>query len=344
MTRWLGAAIAAGLMCGAASADLRRLEVPVTAGWQHDATGLVLTPQLAGLSRVKVEDFGTEEVDLAITYGNAEHTIGSVYVFHPGLDNVPVWFDRSQTAILTRSDYGSTVGNAEPRAFAVTPGTVNDSLRITYALTGGQLTATALAMVPLGDWLVAVRLSSPTMSAEALDQTMSAILTGIDWPANRVSGPEARPVAACGAPLEFGKAKVLKTDLAQVMINSVLSATVSKDPHDKKAPPIFCREGTAREPAWNIYRPDAAKDRYIIALNDAGQAVGVQPSPFRKGDPSYSIVMFDLTAARTFPNVSALPTPQFALEVVTKLAPLSSTSVGGDGTQTTINSDAVPKK
>jgi hypothetical protein len=307
MTRWLGAAIAAGLMCGAASADLRRLEVPVTAGWQHDATGLVLTPQLAGLSRVKVEDFGTEEVDLAITYGNAEHTIGSVYVFHPGLDNVPVWFDRSQTAILTRSDYGSTVGNAEPRAFAVTPGTVNDSLRITYALTGGKVTATALAMVPLGDWLVAVRLSSPTMSAEALDQTMSTMLRDIRWPANRASGPEARPVVACTAQLAFGKAKILKPDMTQVLMNSLLSSVVAKDPAEKApAAPIFCRDGAASDQGWALYRPDGATDRYVIALNDSGRAVGVQPALALKHDPSYSTCSIS-RPRRRFPTYRRCP-------------------------------------
>jgi hypothetical protein len=82
----------------------------------------------------------------------------------------------------------------------------------------------------------------------------------------------------------------------------------------------------------------------VIALNDAGRAVGVQPALSLKHDASYSIVLFDLTATKTFPNVSALPAPQLALEVVAKITPLSSTSVGGDGTQTTINSDAVPKK
>ncbi|WP_162875661.1 hypothetical protein [Sphingomonas crusticola] len=339
------ALVAAALASANAWADMRKLEVPVTAGWQHARTGLILMPQVAGMSRIEIGDFGTEEADVAASYGNAEHTIGTIYLFHPGLDSVPVWFDRSQTAILTNKRYGSPVGAAEPRPFAIRSGGANDSLRITYALQGGNLTATALALVPVGEWLVAVRLSSGSMSAETLDQTMSGVLRDIRWPAKQPAGPAAVPVAVCGTPLRFSKARMVKPDMAQALINAMLP-TVASDTakKEKAAPPIFCRDRAETKVPWAVYRPDGATDRYFVALNDAGRAISVAPALVIEGPPSYSVTMFDLTMVKTYPNVTAMLDPEQAVAIVGSVAPLSSTSTSGGKTDMTINSDAFSKK
>ena len=65
--------------------------------------------------------------------------------------------------------------------------------------------------MPLGEWLVAIRISSTAENAAALDARLTRVVTALRWPANAATGPALSPIAACPAPLAFDrKAKPVK--------------------------------------------------------------------------------------------------------------------------------------
>ena len=143
---------------GQARAEPRPLPVPATSGWQHAATGLVLRAKLAGYQRTSLDDEGTEELDVAANFSAPDDSaVVTLYIFRPALMSVPVWFDRSETQILLRDEYRNPQPIAEARAFAPPSSSAASALRRTYITGATEFKTTGLAMMPLGEWLVAIR-------------------------------------------------------------------------------------------------------------------------------------------------------------------------------------------
>jgi hypothetical protein len=336
------AAIALG--AGAARADLHPLDVPAKSGWQHAQTGLTLMSHLGGLTRRSIGDFGNEEADLALAYDDGDAakpgTTASLFLFHPGIASVPIWFDRAQTAIMAGRAF-SGLSASSPIAFAAKPGGPADGLRVTYGVQNGTVTSTALAAIPVGQWLLVVRMTSSALDPAALDAKLSALLHDIRWPADQAAGPAAVPIAACTKLRVFKKAKVLPPDMTQMLFNAVLPDAVAKE---DKTPVTYCRAAEGPNAAWAVYQAEGADDGYVLALGDGGRAIGVAPALVLKGRPAYAVTMFDLTRRLNFPNVSALLPPEQAIDLANGTAPLSATSTLGGKTDITINSNAVGSK
>lgn len=339
----LGPAGALALLPSApALADLRPLNVPASAGWQHARTGIVMRLRLGGLTREKIGDYGNEEADIALTYKQQDvDAVATIYLFHPGIDSVPLWFDRILAQIAVHKDKYGTAGAASPIAFAVRPGAPDAALRIVYPMQGGSLSSTGVAVVPVADWLLVVRLSSSKLDASALDAKLTAILNDMGWPDDKLTAPAAKPVADCAQMPSFRKGKLLPADMTQVLLNSMLSGA---GPKDQKAVPEYCRAQQAPDGSWGVYRAQGANDGYLLALADAGRAIGVVPGIALKRDPGYSLTFFDLTRRMNYPNVSAMVPPEQALQFVNSAAPVSSVSTIGEEHNITISSDALGKK
>ena len=343
--RKIGLTLALALAAAGPVGAKRTLDVLPSMAWHHPQTGLILPPYLGSLPRNELGDFGTEEVDLFAQYRGDEGTVATIYVFHPGLDSVPVWFDRVQAVIRARTEFG-TPGGAQPQAFAVRPGAPEAGLRLTYAMTDGNVRSTAAAVVPVGDWLVVVRLSSPKLEAPALEGELTAILNGIGWPADKLGAPAATPVKPCEAMPSFRKAKLLKPDMAQALMGAITGA-VTDEEKGKQALPVYCRAQQAADGNWGVYRVEGSDSGYVLALEDAGRAIGVQPSLaalIHNSKPAFTVTLMDLTETRTYGDVSALLSPEQALELVGHHAPIASTKTLGDKKDITINGGALEKK
>lgn len=99
--KWVMTAVALGLAMPAAARDLA---VPTDKGWKHAKTGLILMPQLAGMSRTALSDATQTEHDVAAQYDTPDKSVfATIYLFHPAIADVSLWFDRSQTALETRT-------------------------------------------------------------------------------------------------------------------------------------------------------------------------------------------------------------------------------------------------
>lgn len=349
----VGLVLAAGLalVAGVARAQMRVLDVPPTAGWKHAASRLILMPKLGGQVRARLADLSASEFDMVASYGDeASGTYTTLYLFHPGLDSVPVWFDRVRVAAVSRKEKGVPDGSEKASPFSVRPDGVVDGLRITYALKGGTDTSTAAAVAPIDDWLVVVRMSSERLDAAAIDARLTALLHDIRWPA--VKRPVAVPVEACADSLKLKKARLLKPNMMQALMGSAMAMAADKakeKPEAEAAKPIvYCRDSEDPGVRWAMYRANGAKDSYVLAIGDAGRAVMVGPSISGLvnggGEKTFSLMLADLDRSLVFPDVDRLPPPEQALEIVSRTQPVSSASKSASGSNVTINSGVVGSK
>lgn len=314
----------------------RTIEVPASKKWQHAETGIVVPQALAGLPRGAIADSGAGELDVSVQFGSPETTQLTLYVFRPALADVPVWFDRVETQILGRDVYGKATPGGDPVAFAPPRATEASALRRVYAPGKRPYTATGAAMLPLGEWLVAIRLSSTTLDPAALDAKLLETIDGLGWPmpaAGATPSSAAVPVQPCATALSFSnKAKLKKPDMTMALLGAALVG-VAQDPKTEKipieGPRGLCREG-ASEMAHGTYRWLSGGTGYVIALGDAGRTISVDPEfPLEGGRPGYAVTLNDLSETYVFPAFDRLPAPAKVVEMVRKTNPVSSMSRGG---------------
>jgi hypothetical protein len=267
----LPALFAASCLCLAsplpAQPQPRALPVPATAAWQHSQTELILPPRIGDWQRASIRDFSTEEQDVVADYQAAGGLVATVYLYKTLLPSVPVWFDRADLVLRSLRRDAVAVSAA---AFAPPGSTAQSGLRATYPVGTGS---TALAVAPLGGWLVKVRLSSPRLNAAALDDRLTSFVSGIRFPAGSAASPAATPVQPCQTPLKTRRARPVKQGFGDTLIGGFLSVAASIKP--TQGP--YCREPGGGV-AFGVYRPNAANQEYVIALADGGLAIAVAPT------------------------------------------------------------------
>lgn len=335
--RCAGVLLAAAMLVApvvAQAQQSRTIEVPAGTKWRHAGTGMIVPQSLAGLPRTGITDSTADETDIFLQFGDPETTSLTVYLFRPTLADVPVWFDRVEPQILGRDVYGKATPNSDPVAFAPPGGAAAGALRRVYIPSKRPYTATGAAMLPLGEWLVAARLSSTTLDPAALDARLLEAVTGLGWPAPAADAKPvpAAPIQPCATPLGFSKkAKLKKPDMSTSLLGALV-AMAAQDPGIKKTPvegPTgFCREGApALESA--TYRALNGSEGYTIAMGDAGRTISVyREVKLDKGEPGYAVALNDLSVTYVFPSFDKLPAPDKVIEMIRKTAPISSNARG----------------
>jgi hypothetical protein len=335
--RWLArsilAALAATLLAGApAHAQMRPLAVPATSGWKHAGTGLVLRSRLAGLPRVELSDFGSAELDIVGRFADDSTEI-SIYLFHPALMDVPIWFDRSEAQILARDIYADPQPIGPPLAFAPPRSTAASGLRRGYRPGKGPFTSTALAMMPMGEWLVGIRISSKTLDSGQTDAKLNEAIAAIGWPEGVADSRPAAPVIACAAPLAFAKrAKMKAPSMNDALFGALLPGIAEDEAAKGEAKPAgpFCRD-PASTTAYGVYRQADQRDGYLMALGDNGRTVSISPSlsALIENTASFGVLVGDLDGSTmVYPSFDKLPNPAIVLPAIAKSGPVASTTRG----------------
>lgn len=309
----------------------RQLEVPRTSAWQHAETGLVLSSTIAGLARNKIEDNGTSELDVLAEYESTDKSlIATVYLFRSQVPSVPLWFDRAKTVLESRKTSPvAAPGPAPVRAFALAAGGAETGLRVVYPVQDATYSATGLAVAPMKDWLVKVRMTAGSGDAAALDEKLAAFVSAIRWPAQSASASPAVPVEPCPEPLKLKRAKMIKPDMNQAVMGSFLATLASKGSSAAPAPAVYCRDPD-QSVAHGVYRPDANSSAYVLALADSGRAVsvGAQTDIVNPKESRFSVTFLDLDKSLVFPSFNRLPPASQVTETLEKTRPLSSSSIG----------------
>lgn len=356
MRYWGMAATVALLATTGVSA--RDLEVPANKGWMHAQTKLIVRPSVAGLNRTAITDATTSEHDIAVKLESPDKAVfATLFLFRPAVPSVPLWFDRSRTAIEERKNFDKGApASADPVAFAPIGTDPAVGLRQSWSLLSSPYRSTSLAVMPMGEWMLVVRLTAEKLTATTLDGKMDEIIAALK-PAIATPpaypGP-AVPIRPCATQTDFAhlpKAKVEKPGganmLANLLMSAAMASVVAKNKTDPKAEPEkpaapLCRDGEGHTP-FGVYRWEAAdSEGYMIALYDAGRTIDVFPDLISqaKNDKakSYAVRLNDVDeSASSYPSFSHLPRPEQAWDLVSKGAPTGK-SRGGD---ITINSKAL---
>lgn len=327
-------------MGAAAPAEARTIDIPATAGWKHAGSGTVLRREIAGLVRESLSDSGESELDVSAQFRSRDQsTLATIYIFRPANNSAPIWFDRSRTMIEQGDMFGMKGRSVDiqPSALDAAAPSATSGLKIVYPVSAGNFRSTALALVPAGEWILAVRITSSTLDAPGLEAKLNAILTGIGWATNIAQAPATEPVQPCADPLKFGKAKLLPPSLGNALMDAVAGIAAAKSDTDsspaKPAPPaVYCKD-PASTMNYGIYRANAESNAYVMAAGDAGISVLVGRTISLGSGPRYSVIVQQLDSDLSYPSFSRLPSPDQVWHLINEASPLSATARNGNGTQ-----------
>ena len=342
------AAVLAALCVSTPLVQARDLPVPPGKGWQHAKSGLILPSTLDGMARTRLSDSTTQERDVTISFADPTRaTIATLFLYRPAIASVPLWFDRAEAAIGANAILGDTAPNsADPVAFAPPGSGTASALRRVYHASKGGYPATGLAMLPMGPWLMAVRLSRKDGDLVALDQAMTRLIAAIRWPAAFPDAPVAQPVRACGQPVDWKKAKPRKPHLDDAIGASLLGllgqAAARSQPaatSPDMAAGIWCRDDSSAVD-YAVYRAPG-KSGYVVALGDAGRSVSVSPAFATILKPEakdrFTVMLEDVdSSASSYGTYDGLPRPDQVVDRILHGQPESR----NEGHQVTIG---VPK-
>jgi hypothetical protein len=334
MKRFLAAtlaiAAAASLSNMAAAQQAQDLKVAAGKPYKHKLSKLNFPATLAGAPRLRVRSIGPELLDVSAgceTADGAEFL--SLFVYRNVTGAVPVWFDRARWAIENRADvYGTPVIAVGAPTFVPPGQQAASGLIATYTLNKPPYRSTGVAILPFGEWLVKLRYSSKTLEAASLATAMRNALAELDWPPAIAAAPAAGPIADCPTSLALsGESKPAPASGAAALLTAFLGAAVANQSADKKPraeqPPVaWCRDATVLK-AGGVYRPDAATDRYLIALSDAGRGIFVGPdattsvlAEIERTAPRWSVALIDMNVTTYFPAQDRLPSPSQVVDRV----------------------------
>ncbi|MBB3912497.1 hypothetical protein [Sphingomonas desiccabilis] len=326
------AAGAIGLATPAAAQQAEELRVSARKPYTHKQSGLRLPTTLAGAPRIKTLKIGEHLLDVSASYESPDRAeLLSLYVYRQASGAVPVWFDRARWAIENRPDvYGQPVAAVGAPSF-VPPGQQTASgLIAAYTLNKTPYRSTGVAILPFGQWLVKLRYSSKTLESASLATAMRKALAELEWPREVAPAPAASPVADCPTPLVLsGEAKPAPANGAAALMAAFMGLAMRADTKKQDVPApqpavTWCRDATTLK-GGGVYRPDAATDRYLIALSDAGRGIFVQPdaanallAKSKPAEPSWSVAYIDLDVITNYVAQDRLPPPAQVVEDIVR--------------------------
>lgn len=359
MRQWTIAASLAlsALMPGTppAAAQTPPPEIKVSAGkaFTHKHSKLALPATLGGLPRDKVVAFADEQLDVAAAYTTANNgEVLTIYITRQVTGAVPVWFDRARWGIENREDvYGTPVPAVGAPTFVPPGQSTASGLVAAYTLNKPPYRSTALAILPLGEWMVKARYSSTTMEAATLMTRLRTAVGELGWPRQVAQAPPVSPVAPCRTPLTFtGVSRPLGPDLGGAVFNGLLaSAAMDKTIEKEAAPVTWCRDPVEAK-GGSVYRPDESTESYLIALSDAGRGMVVRPSltstivaerDKTRPAPRWSVAFVDVGRTLTFASQDRLPTPTQVLDSIVRGAPETTVATWGKKRSVEVNGNLV---
>lgn len=324
-----------------ARAQATAIETGPAEDWAHHHTKIALPVRIAGFSRQALGDLSRNQLDVSALYQESETgTWATVYLYHAGLVDASVWHDRAVTTIFAR--YPGKVDSVRAATSTFTPrGHGRDSgIRTSFPMLDPKVASTGVAIFPHEHWLLKVRMSSTTLSAERLDVALTGFVEAIPVPVPDVMDTAAYRIEDCTEPLPTKEAKRAAADLSDALIASAVwseieqrEATSRGRTSNDRTPRTLCRDADGTD-GYGVYRDrdDGKKDRYLIAFGDAGTVITVGPGNLSrligKRQREHSAVVRTLDSVLVFTPFEEMPTPSQVVALLGKEAPMTSVTRG----------------
>lgn len=331
------------------------LALPEGQAWTHPHSGIGVPAKLAGIERAGATAFAEDHLNVGIAFDGDDEAL-SVYIYRNTSGGVPVWFEQARWAIENRANFGKPQTVGVPYAFSLPGRAETTGLKVIYRATEqADIKATGLALFSLGEWYVKMRASSDTRYPTELEAWMTQALNELDLPADLAPGPSVSPVADCRERLSLdSEAKDAPKGGAAALLGGMLGMIGSEKASERKASPepvspdSWCRDSSLGQ-NQTVYRPNAATDRYLIALGDSGIGVSVYPDSaaalLGKDDEEkasrYTTTMIFGDRRVDFVAQDRLPSPERVVELINEGRSTVTVSTWGDDDTTKVNSDAM---
>lgn len=304
--------------------------------FRHANSGITLPMQLLDLPRTGGREYVQPQLDVLFTYKDAEGREElSVYVYRVIAAPPAVWFEEAIRPIGERPAFKRITEVELPVAFVPPGQTVTSGLRAAWTVSDSSVRSTALAIVPVGEWLVKFRYSSRVHEATSLVRRLDEMIAGVGWPATIVPAPAAARIVDCATPLKLsGESKPSNDDADHVLFDTSTAAgmEIARIQHKPHGSPVveWCRDGSAGA-AGPVYRPLGSDNTYLIPLTDSGQAVWARPAfwePSDKPGPRWAVTHVLAGEMIGYDNRDRLPPPA-QIDRIIQGAPLTHIATWG---------------
>jgi len=338
------------------AAEPKDIAAPADRAWRHEASGFTFPPSIGAFVRQDIRDLsGNKQTDLGGSYRDpATGTLATVYLYRPAMPLAPLWFDVANWYIRRNMRFAPVTPWEEVKSFAVAGQPQSPNLRQVYAI-GAVGRSSGVVVVPLGQWLVKVRMTSSNLEPRALDAILDSFTHALGWPNKMPMAAAANIIASCTGRLSEARADEIRQDSAVVIVGASLG-TVERNKWDKREPldwPRICRDDSRTDYIYPIYQLNEGGDGFLIAVGDNGTLIVARSDPLSadlakelardkaaEAAPFYRVTLMTGERWDQFPAFSRLPSVEQAFEVVKTGRPLSSTDMIGDG-GITIDASAV---
>ena len=289
------------------------ISVPETASWKHARSRIILPPKIAGLKRGSISDNSGSELDISIQYENADST-GTIYLYRPYWNDISVWFDRSEKAMLANKALGQVFALENSATTFARPGsTVTSGLYRVYSTSGEKYKSSALAVFPVGHWFVKARFSTSDSDPAIAKSKLMEMISEIRLPADASEGTVPQIIPICPVSIKWKKAKIINPDLMGAMVTG---ATFTGMMELRKATflelPNACRDGEATE-LYTLYRDAKDDENIVMTVGDSGYSVQVLEAFFTS--KRYWAIASDQAQHMLLRTFTKVPAPELLFKV-----------------------------
>lgn len=337
----------------AGAAQPQAIETEEGKPWIHRASGLAFPATIGRFVRNDINDLSEgKQIDLGSAYREpATGTLATVYIYRPAMPVAPLWFDIANWYIQRNQRFAPVTAHSGTVSFTVAGQDQTVNLRQVYAI-GAMGRSSGVAILPLGPWMVKVRMTSHQYEPRALDAALQSLVEGLGWPIQMPAMAASAPVASCQGRLPESRAEEIRQTspiiLVGAMLGSVNEDKASKQDKDQAvAPPRLCRDDSRTDNVYPIYQLDEGSSGYVIAIGDNGTLLAVRNDPLsaevagevardtgKGAKPFYRVTLMTPEQWEQFPAFAQLPPVEQAFDVVRNRSPLSVTKLLGERTIT----------
>jgi hypothetical protein len=322
-----------------ATADVTEIKANPQKAFKHRPSGIVIAAAAAGIPRTLVQEVDDKQLDIAAQFRSADGSeITTIYIFRKVSGDVPLWFDRIQRTVEARNEMANPTV-AIPAAPFTPAGQPNvRGLRVVYVPGGPSWKSSAAALTETGEWYVAVRASSQSVTPDQLLVRLEQTFAALKWPREKATVSDAYQITECASGIPQGEDAESVQDEDSMILLSALSAGVGEalGKAGLVAPSRWCRDPYVTTGA-GVYRLDGASDRFFIAFQDAGRGILVQPNGLAgliagapaNAPPTYMIEEIGIDRRAGFGSFKTLPGFAQAMWVAEHGTPLYSATTWG---------------